>query len=328
MSSSKQLASNPSSDSVKTFNRAMHLRREDPELRIHYVETLPRDTERKKGTILLIHGFPETSYQFRHVMAPLAMAGYHVIAPDKTGHGFSSKPVGDVHQQDPFTKRALAQDLHTLLTTHIGVQDKVHVVGHDIGGMVAHAYACQFPEHVASVIWGECPLPGSTIYESQKHSRALWHFDFQSHHPELAVALVTAGGRDSVCLYLTHFYDRLTQNQAAAFPPEAVDFYVARFSVPDALRCAFLTYRAFERDAVDNRRWRDEQQQQGGKSPVRCMLLTGDAGVMTTDDARAMAEEFYHDVTLGVVRDSGHYLAEENPDGFVQEVLKFVGAGA
>lgn len=299
---------------IQIFNRAAHLRLKDPEIRIHYVEARPEASKAQKGTILLIHGFPETSYQFRHVMAPLAGAGYHVVAPDKTGHGFSSKPIGNVHQQEPFTKKSLAKDLHRLLTEHIGVKDRVHVVGHDIGGMVAHAYACQFPDHVASVTWGECPLPGSTFYNEEKHSSALWHFDFQSHMPDIAVALVQ--GKEK--MYLKHFYDRLTQNQAA-FTPEVVDFYVQQFSAPDALRCAFLTYRAFEIDAEHNRNWREEK----GKLRLKNMVLSG-GDSLHAPSAEGMANEFYENVHVGIVPDSGHYLAEENPQGFVSELLKFI----
>ncbi|KAK5058919.1 hypothetical protein LTR84_011183 [Exophiala bonariae] len=316
MAASTKAPAYSSDDNVKTYNRAAHLSLTDPEIRIHYVETRPGTKKIKKGTILLIHGFPETSYQFRHVMAPLAEAGYHVIAPDKTGHGLSSKPIGNVHQQDPFTKKSLAKDLHRLLTEHIGIHDKIHVVGHDIGGMVAHAYACQFPDHVASVTWGECPLPGSKFYEEEKHSRALWHFDFQSHQPDIAVALVQGKER----IYLKHFYDRLTQNQAA-FTPEVVDFYVQQFSAPDALRCAFLTYRAFEIDAEQNRKWREEK----GRLKLKNMVLSGGESLLAPA-AEDMAKEFYEDVHVGLVPDSGHYLAEENPEGFVSELLRFIEA--
>lgn len=314
MMDNTQYSSHPGDRTVKTFNRAAHLNVEDPEIRIHYVETWPRDKKVKKGTILLIHGFPETSYQFRHVMGPLAEAGYHVIAPDKTGHGFSSKPIGDTHQQDPFTKKSLAKDLHQLLTEHIGIKDPIHVVGHDIGGMVAHAFACQFPASVASVTWGECPLPGSTFYEERKHSSQWWHFDFQSHMPDIAVALVQGKER----MYLKHFYDRQTQNQAA-FTPDVVDFYAQQFSAPDALRCAFLTYRAFETDAEHNRRWRAQL----GKLNLKNMVLSGGQSLHASS-AEAMAKEFYENVHVGIIPDSGHFLAEEDPECFISELLKFI----
>lgn len=160
MAVSTPASSDTGDKSVKLFNRAAHLHIKNPEIGIHYVEALPGDKKVKKDTILLIHSFSETSYQFRHVVAPLAEAGYHVIAPDKTGQGFSSKPIGDVYQQDPFTKKLLAGDLHRLLTEHIGIKDPIHVVGYDVGGIVAHAFACQFPDSMASVTWVNVHLLG------------------------------------------------------------------------------------------------------------------------------------------------------------------------
>lgn len=90
----------------------------------------PPDGVDAKGVILLVHGFPQTSYQFRRVITPLADAGYHVIAPDYRGAGSSGKPwVG-------FTKDVMAKDLHTLVTKHFEIIEKIHLVGHDIGGMI------------------------------------------------------------------------------------------------------------------------------------------------------------------------------------------------
>ena len=285
----------------------------DGEIRLFYVDAKPPKDSPPKGPLLLIHGFPESSHQFRHVIGPLTEAGYHVIAPDYRGHGFSSRPLSTTKD---FTKRVLAADLHTLLVTHLGIKEPVHVVGHDIGGMIAHAYAAQFPSDVASVIWGECPLPGSSIYEASKHSTIMWHFDFQSHRPELAAALVAGKER----LYLKDFYDRLGQNMAA-FPPADVDFYAMQYSQPDALRCGFLSYRAFEQDAADNREWREKN----GKITVRNMILNGEGSFTSESDAAKTAGEFYEGVKVGTVPAAGHWIAEENPMGFVEQVLGFIG---
>ncbi|KIW84341.1 hypothetical protein Z517_03591 [Fonsecaea pedrosoi CBS 271.37] len=313
MTSTAQILSH--SENVKVFGRAAYLHHVDPEIRLYYVESFPSDRQKKtKGTILLVHGFPQTSYQFRHVMAPLAEAGYHVIAPDLLGHGFSSKPIGNINQQDPFTARSLAKDLYQLVTEHIGVKEKIHLVGYDIGGIVTHPYVCQFPESVASVTWGENLLPGSKFYDMYKHTRKMWHFDFHSHNTELAVALVSGKER----LYVKYFFDRQMQNQTV-FPPEVVDFYAQQYAAPDSLRCAFLVYRAFEADAADNLKWRQE----AGKVKVKNMMLSGERS-FHADEAVEMAREFYEDVQIGTVPEAGHYLAEENPKGFVDELLKFI----
>ncbi|KIW20917.1 hypothetical protein PV08_01496 [Exophiala spinifera] len=119
----------------------------------------------------------------------------------------------------------------------------------------------------------------------------------------MAVALVQGKER----IYLKHFYDRIAQNQAA-FTPDVVDFYVMQFSQPDALRCAFLTYRAFEIGAEHNRRGREESR----KVKIKNMVLSGKDSFLAPH-AASMAKEFYEDVKVGLVSDSGHYLAEENP---------------
>lgn len=103
----------------------------------------PPDTK-VKGTIVLIHGFPQCSYQWRTVIPLLLSAGYRVIAPDYRGAGESSKP------NESFTKAMMAADIIMLLD-HLGLTEAVHVVGHDIGGIIAFALALRWPERVSTV---------------------------------------------------------------------------------------------------------------------------------------------------------------------------------
>lgn len=272
------------------IHRQTHLQLSSPEIRIHYIECLPpSSTSSPLGTILLIHGFPETSYQFRHVVPSLASAGYRVLAPDYRGAGYSSKPPSG------YTKASLATDLHTLVTEHLKIKEKIHIVGHDIGGMIAHAYLALFPEGVESVAWGECPLPGSTFYENSKHSLALWHFDFHA-VPDISVQLVQGKER----MYIKHFYDKLAQDPSV-FTNADIDFYESQYSMPGALRAAFSTYATFEEDAEQNRQWL----KQNGKVKVRSMILSG-AGSSLAKEAESMAKEFYENVTGGYVEGAGH----------------------
>ena len=287
-------------------HRQIWLQQADPEIRIHYIECLPT-SGKPKGTILLIHGFPESSHQFRHVIIPLAEAGYRVIAPDYRGAGYSSCP------PDGYTKDVLAQDLFRLVTEHVGVKEAIHVVGHDIGGMIAHAYVAQFPSHVASVIWGECPLPGTKFYEDTKHTPPLWHFDFQA-QTDIAVALVS--GKEK--MYLKHFYDRLAQNPQA-FSNEDLEFYAMQYTRADSLRCGFFVFKMFDSDGVHYQKWLKAN----GKVEVRTMILSGEHCFMTAG-ALEMASEMYNNVEQGIVEGAGHWLAEENPQGFIKKVLGFV----
>ncbi|KAL8809185.1 MAG: hypothetical protein Q9200_003632 [Gallowayella weberi] len=325
-------------------HRQIWLQQSDPEIRIHYVEAKPTITP--KGIILLIHGFPESSYQFRHAMGPLSSAGYLTIAPDYRGAGYSSRPLAG------YTKKVLATDLHDLITKHLKITKPIHVVGHDIGGMIAHdklqlqagstqasvppctgsatdcranrgmggpawqwdsAYATLFPDDVASLIWGECPLPGTTVYDDWKHTPALWHFDFHS-VPDLPELLVSGHEKQ----YLKHFYDRLGQNPAA-FTEADLDFYATLYSAPGAMRAGFNVYRTFEEDKVDNRRWLEKK----GKVKVRAMILGGEYSLEALK-SESMAKEVNEQVVAAEVAGAGHWIAEENPDDFVKKILGFI----
>lgn len=279
-------------------------------LRIHYRETVPPNGE-PKGTILLIHGFPQSSYQFRLVMQPLAAAGYRVLAADFTGHGKSSKPVRDV---SGFTKKQLAQDLHSFLQDGLGITTPINVVGHDIGGMIAFAFTMQYPDFVSSVVWGECPLPGTSEYHAFKHDKNHWHFNFHGGQPDMAAWLVQGKERP----YIQQFFDRFSYNQAV-FTDDVVDHYAADYAVPGALQAAFYVYAAFETDAADNEEWLKTR----GKLRMRNMVLTGKNHALALG-AEKMANEAFEDVNVCFVEEAGHYIAEENPEGFVKHILEFI----
>lgn len=105
-----------------------------------------------QGTVLLIHGFPETSYVWRSVIPILTEHGYRVLAPDYRGAGESSKPT------DGFTKASMALDMVMLLDER-DIHEPVHVVGHNIGASIAFTLASRWPERVASLCLAECLLP-------------------------------------------------------------------------------------------------------------------------------------------------------------------------
>lgn len=108
-------------------------------LRIAYLDCAPEEGVAEKGVIVLLHGFPETSLQFRDSLPRFAAAGYRAIAPDYRGAGHSSNPT-DVHD---FRKTTLAADVVALLDV-LDIRRPVHVVGHDIGGMIAFALASRY----------------------------------------------------------------------------------------------------------------------------------------------------------------------------------------
>lgn len=275
---------------------------------IHYILCQPPDGTKPKGTVLLIHGFPQTAYQFRHVITPISDAGYTVIAPDLRGGGGSSKPWSG------YDKHTLAGDMHALVASVLKIDSKIHVVGHDIGAMVAHAYATRYPDETASVCWGEAPLPGSDAFAFRRGSPGGWHYTFHA-VPDLPELLVE--GKEKI--YLKHFYDRLSQNPDAINNDDLV-VYAQAYAQPGALRCGFNWYRAFDEDGARNEKWLKDN----GQCPVRCLALWGASSYIGEVGAEEMAGRYYASVQYRSVKGSGHWIAEENPKGFVESVLGWV----
>jgi pimeloyl-ACP methyl ester carboxylesterase len=277
-------------------------------IRLNYIDCLSPPSVQERGVILLIHGFPQTSYQFRHVITPISDAGYRVIAPDYRGAGSSSKPPGG------YEKSQMAEDLYTLIRSHLAIQSNIHIVGHDIGGMIAFAFASRYQKDVASVIWGECPLPGTKFYEEVKGTPDVFHFVFHR-VPDLPEALIT--GREKI--YLKHFFDKISLN-SAFLTPNDLDIYTLAFSQPGAMRAGIEVYRAFERDAEQNRDWIKMK----GKLQKPTLGMFG-GGFLLAAQADNMLQEVHQVYEKLVVEDSGHYIAEENPKAFIDGVLAFVG---
>ena len=207
----------------------------------------------------------------------------------------------------------LASDIHTLLTSHLGITEKVHVVGHDIGGMIAYVYASRYPEATASVAWGECPLPGTEQYERHKKGEGCWHFTF---HNVLDLPELLVHGKEKV--YLEHFYERLA-HVPGAISEEDVDVYAAQYAKAGAMRAGFDLYRAFEEDKAENLEWVGRE----GKCPVPALALSGGESFLA-EGAGEMLREVHERVEVSEVEGSGHWIAEENPEGFFREVLKWV----
>lgn len=282
-------------------------------VRIAYLDHPASSTDTPpKAVILILHGFPQTSHQFRHVLPLLAKEGYRCIAPDYRGAGRSST------NQHDFRKTTMAADMVALLDK-LEITEAVHVIGHDIGGMIAFALASRYPKRVRSVCWGECPLPGTAAYRQSRTEDAVQFFHFIFHSvSDLPEALVA--GRERV--YVSHFLNKITYN-LAAFSEADVDFYAAAYAEPGAMRCAFGVYRAFEEDAKENQEW----VQTRGKCKVPSLVLSGEKS-RHREEAVAMVFEVTDRemVTEGVVEGAAHYLAEESPDGFIRAVLPFLAA--
>ena len=205
----------------------------EPGLRLHYVTA----GEGEK-TILLIHGFPQTWWEWREVIEPLVAAGYRVVAPDYRGAGNSWRPAGG------YDKRTVARDLRVLLREHLGIATPVTLVGHDIGLMVAYAYAQAYRDEVAELVVVDAPLPGTTVFDALRTDPRVWHFAFHAVR-DLPEHLVAGRERE----YLRFFFDARTSDPSAL----DLDTFAAAYEQPGAMRAGFELYRAFDQDAEDNR---------------------------------------------------------------------------
>lgn len=285
-------------------------------VRIHYYVDGPPDGR----PLVLLHGWPSTAWAFRSVMPLFAAAGYRVVAPDYRGAGYSSRPrldLGvpvDMRGHDAgfggYDKWSMAEDVHELLHTHLGLPSPAVVLGHDVGGMVATAYAFRYREDTEYMVFGECPQPGTSVFEELKGDVRMFHFNFHM-VLDLPESLVAGKERE----YIQHFYDKL------GIRPRSVDTeqHVVSFQQPGALRAGFDLYRAFERDAEDVRRAIAE----GGKLTMPVLGQSGVEGPFV-DLIERMAREVAESPQVSIVPDCAHWIAEENPQGLVDAVCDFV----
>ena len=270
----------------------------EPGLRLHYV----RSGEGER-TIVLLHGFPQTSHEWHPVTSGLVDAGFTVIAPDYRGAGHSWRPAGG------YDKRTMAQDIRALVRDHLGIEGQIVLAGHDIGLMVAYAYAQRYRDELSHLILVDAPIPGTAVFDRLRSDPRVWHFAFHGARdlPELLVQ-----GRERQ--YLQYFFDARTTDPSAT----DVDEYAKAYSAPGAMRAGFELYRAFDQDASDNR----AALAANGKLDVPVLAIGGE--ISTTGPLmEEMLREVADDVTGRVIPGTAHWVPEEAPAAFVDAVVTF-----
>lgn len=257
-------------------------------------------------TLVLLHGWPQTSSSWRRILPALAAAGYRVLAPDLRGTGRSGRPDAG------YAKDNQAEDIRQLVRA-AGLGRHVRLVGHDIGGMVAFAYARRHPEEVLRLALVELALPGFGLDEAMDVAHGgLWHFGlFMT--PEFPELLFAGHERD----FFSQWYDGLVANHHA-FSSADLDAMAAAYTGTDALRAGFGHYRTLLHDRDVNTAWHDA----GGRLLMPVLAVGGAHGVGTqlADSVRPAAP----DVIPAVVDGSGHFIPEEQPGPFVQTLLPFL----
>lgn len=248
--------------------------------------------------VILLHGFPEDWSEFRKIMPTLA-AKFTVVAVDLRGAGGSAPTAagydvasmaGDIRQ--------LAQQLKL---------EHVYVVGHDIGGMVAYAFARRYPETTRGVMIVDVPLPGIAPWTQVTHDPMLWHFAFQQ-TPKVPEELIA--GRQFVYFRDT-FFARLAFNKSAVSDAD-IQHYASSYGTPEHLRAGLEFYRAFPADSQFGAVHRDADH-------VPIALVGGDhaVGTMEPTIAASLRKHGCTDVSVDVVKNSGHFVAEEQPAALV-----------
>lgn len=254
----------------------------------------------KGSPVVLLHGYAETSHMWYPIM-PLLAKHHTVIVPDLRGAGGSNKP------DSGYDKKTMAVDIHDL-TTALGL-DRVAIVGHDIGLMVAYAYAAQFPQATERVVLMDAFLPGVGDWKSVWLMRDLWHFHFYGKVP---LALVK--GRERI--YFEHFW-----NDFAADPKHSVSeadrqLYAKAYAQPGGMRAGFEYFKAFPQDA------KDFEALSKTKLTMPMLVLTGEkaSGTFLIDQARLVAT----DVQGVIIKGSGHWLMEEARDQVIPRLVAFL----
>jgi pimeloyl-ACP methyl ester carboxylesterase len=253
--------------------------------------------------IILLHGWPETWYEWRHIIPQLIDNNYTVIAPDMRGLGDSEKP------QTGYDKKTVAEDIYQLIKK-LGY-DKIYLVSHDLGGPVAYSYAAAHPENVKKMVILDTLLPGFGDEEAAKFSpNGLWHLPFHAVR-DLPEKLIE-GKEDT---YLNWFYDHYSYNQSAITPKDREE-YIKQYSKPGALRAGFEYYRAIFEDAQQNKEYASKQ-----KLDIPILTIGGEAGVgnMTISSFQKVA----NNVTGIKLPNTGHFIPEERPYFLTKQLLDF-----
>ncbi|GAA4009896.1 alpha/beta hydrolase [Streptomyces marokkonensis] len=267
--------------------------------RLHYV------TGGSGDPVVLLHGWPETWWAFRKIMPQLAER-YRVIAVDHRGIGIPDelKPV------DGFSKKNMARDVHELLRS-LG-HSSAHVVGHDMGAMVAFSFAANHPEATRRLVLLDVVHPDETYYSRPMLRRPgtgfnMWWMAFNQVR-DLPEQLLAGRGRYLIDWLYTHSL----RNQEAVTPLDRA-VYARAYDTPAGIRATNGYYQAYHQDIEDLKEY--------GKVTAPVLAL---AAPTQFDQVREQLSGIATDVRMVRVENSVHWLAEDDPDLVGREVLGFL----
>ncbi len=249
--------------------------------------------------VILIHGFGDTGDMWAKLAGDLAR-DHTVVVPDLRGMGLSAKPA------DGYDKWTQAADMRAVLEA-LGI-DKAVVVGHDIGTMVAYAYAARYRDKTERLVVMDAPVPGVPPWDEIVRNPLLWHFDFGGPDAERLVK-----GRERI--YLDRFWNEFAGNPSK-IAESTRRHYASLYAQPGAMRAAFAQFRSIRKDAEDNKKTLTPKL----SMPVLAIGGEKSFGAMEAVVMRNAAT----DVTEVVIPDAGHWLMEEQPAATVKAVRQFL----
>jgi pimeloyl-ACP methyl ester carboxylesterase len=250
--------------------------------------------------IVLLHGYAETSRMWRPLIPKLATR-FTVVAPDLPGIGGSDIPA------DGLDMARSAVRIHALVTS-LGIEKAV-VVGHDIGLMVAYAYAAQFPSETEKLVLMDAFLPGVAGWEAIYNNPAIWHFRFNGATPEALVK-----GRERI--YFEHFWNDFAADKTKSIPEAARQAYTAAYARPGRMRAAWAYFVSFQQAATDFARLSQT------KLTMPVLSIGGDKA-----NGAALGEQVKLVATNArsvVLPNTGHWIMEESPQATADALMQFL----
>lgn len=249
--------------------------------------------------VVLIHGFGDTGDMWTPLAVELAKT-HKVVIPDLRGMGHSSHPSGG------YDKKSQAGDIRAVLAA-LGV-DRVSVVGHDIGTMVAYAYAARYADKVDRLIVMDAPVPGIPPWDDIVRSPQLWHFSFGGPDAERLVA-----GRERI--YLDRFWNEFAGDRTK-IDEKTRRYYTKFYAKPGAMHSAFAQFLSIPKDAEDNKI------SMATKLTMPVLAIGGEKS-FGANEAIVMRNAATN-VTEAVVPGAGHWLMEESPAATIKLVGDFL----
>jgi pimeloyl-ACP methyl ester carboxylesterase len=263
-------------------------------VKLHYL------TAGHGAPLILLHGYAETSRMWRPII-PLLAERFRVIAPDLPGIGDSAIPANGLDM------KTSAIRIHDLARS-LGVE-KARVVGHDIGLMVAYAYAAQFPAETEKLVVMDAFLPGVAGWEAIYNNPGIWHFRFNGPTPEALVR-----GRERT--FFEHFWNNFAADKKRSIPEADRRAYAAAYARPGRMRAGWAYFVSFLQAAKDFA----QLAQTRLRMPVLAIGGDKSLGEPLAQQMKLVAS----DVTTVVLKNTGHWVLEERPKETTDALVKFL----